>query len=123
MHESICDERAPDSPISISFKSCNSQTSRGCDEGGDPGQFDDELLLASGGINTADIDACEIPENSVQPGNSDLPSASYSSLVDVTKDPSDVDQSLAFPPVRPSIHRLPTTMFGSKARSFNPLWF
>ena len=34
-----------------------------------------------------------------------------------------IAQTPAFPPVRPSINRFPTTMFGSKARSFNPLWF
>ena len=44
MHESVCDEIAPDSPISISSKLCNSQTSE--DRDGDPGQFD-ELLLDS----------------------------------------------------------------------------
>ena len=79
IHESICDERVPDSSISISSKSCDySQTSRGCDEAGDPGQFDDELLLGSDDINTAVIDASEIAEKFVQPGNSDLPSASHS---------------------------------------------
>ena len=119
IHESICDDRAPNSPISISSNSCNSETSRGCDE--DPGQFDAELLLGSGDSCTAD--ACEIAENFVQPGNSDLPSASHSSLVDRTEDPSDIAQTPAFPPVRPRINRFPTTMFGSKARSFNPLWF
>ena len=56
-------------------------------------------------------------ENFVQPGNSDLPSASHSSLVDRTEDPSDIAQTPAFPPVRPTINRFPTTMFGSKARS------
>ena len=119
MHESICDDRAPDSPISISSRSCNSQTSWGCDEG--PGHFGDELLLGSGGNDTADV--CEIAENFVQPGNSDLPSASHNSSVDITIDPSDIAQTPAFPPVRPSIYRFSTTMFGSKARSFNPLWF
>ena len=117
MPESICDDRAPDSPISISSNSCDSQTSRDCDE--DPGQFDDELLLGSGGSGTANT--CKIAENFVQPGNSDLPSSSHSSLVDITEDPSDIAQTPAFPPVRPRINRFLTTIFGSKVRSFNPL--
>ena len=77
--------------------------------------------MGSGDSCTAD--ACEIAENFVLPVNSDFPSASHSSSVDRTEDPSDIATTPAFPPVRPRINRFPTTMLGSKARSFNPLWF
>ena len=124
MYESICDERVLDSPISIRSKSCDSQTSVRQVRVVMKLVILVNLMMSyywAGSINTAVIDACEIAEYFVQPGNSDLPSASHSSSIDVTKDPSDIAQTPAFPPVRPSINRFPTTMLGSKARSFNPL--
>ena len=123
MHESICDEITSDSPISINSKSWDSQTSELSEEADlmdldvDPGQCD-ELLLASSS-NTA----CDTAENSVALVNSKLPSASHGSSVEITKGPSDIAQTPAFPPVRPTNTRFPTTMLTSKARSFNPLWY
>ena len=100
MGESLCDEIVPDSPVSISSESWDSQASE------DHEGIADELLLSSSSST-----ACDTTENVV--ANSSLPSVG----------PSDIAQTPAFPPVRPTNARFPTTMFFNKARSFNPLWY
>ena len=108
--ESLYDEIVPDSPVSISSESWDSQANE------DHEGIADELLLSSSSST-----ACDTTENVV--ANSSLPSASYGNSVDSSKGPSDIAQTPAFPPVRPTNARFPTTMFSNKARSFNPLWY
>ena len=110
MGESLCVEIVPDSPMSISSESWDSQASE------DHEGIADELLLSSSSSTARDT-----TENVV--ANSSLPSASYGNSVDSNKGPSDIAQTPAFPPVRPTNARFPTTMFSNKARSFNPLWY
>ena len=113
LHKSVCDDVALDSPVSISSDSQASEYHEG-----NSGQCD-ELLLAS----SSSTDLCDTAENSVTAVNSRLPSASHGSSVDITTGPSDIAQTPAFPPVRPTNTRFLTTTLPGKARSFNPLWF
>ena len=106
MYESVYDELALDSPVSISSKLLYSQVIE--DHDGDSGECDEQLLATP-------------PVMLQKPINTKLPSVSHSSLVDSTKDLSDIAQTPVFPPVRPTNARFPMTMFSSKARSFNPL--
>ena len=95
------------SPVSISSESWDSQASE------DHEVIADELLLSSSSST-----ACDTTENVVATVNSSLPSTSYGNSVDSNKGPSDIAQTPAFPPVRPTNARFPTTISFNKARSF-----
>lgn len=100
MGESLCDEIVvPDSPVSISSESWDSQASE------DHEGIADELLLSSSRSTACDTTV-----------NSSLPSTSYGNSVDSNMGPSDIAQTPSFPPVRPTNIKFPTTMFSNKAR-------
>ena len=80
MGKSSCDEMVPDSPLSISSESCESQVSE------DHEGIADKLLSSSSSSSTA----CDTTENVVVTGNSNLPSTSYGNSVDTNKGPSDI---------------------------------
>ena len=100
--------------VSISM---GSQASEDHEE--DPGHCD-ELLYTS----SSSADVCDTAESSVTPVSSRLLSLCHGSSVDFTKvQVIYIAQTPAFPPVKSTNTRFPTTTFSGKTRCFNPLWF
>ena len=116
MDASLCDEMVPDSTVSISSESWDSQASE------DHEGIADEILLSSSSSTASDTTESVVAtvNSSV---NSNLPFASYGNTVDGIKGPSDITQTPVFLTVRPINARLPTTISSNKARSFNLLWY